>query len=158
MYIRSAAALALTAAATSLHAQLAVPISTPVDYSIATPIQGNWTYAPATGGSEATFTNAANQIQLSLRCTVSARSVTISRPAAGAAPFLFVWTSTQSRNLPASFQPTTARLNASLSAYDQLLDAIAFSRGRFALGVGAQAAAAFPAWAEVARVVEDCRA
>ncbi|GAA3908911.1 hypothetical protein GCM10022276_28990 [Sphingomonas limnosediminicola] len=158
MIIRFAAALALTAAATSLNAQTATTMTTTVDYSIATPIQGNWSYAPVTGGSEATFSNVANQMQLSVRCTVAARSVTISRPATGAAPFLFVWTSTQSRNLPASFQPATARLTANLSAYDQLLDAIAFSRGRFAIGIGAQAAIIFPAWAEVARVVEDCRA
>ena len=157
MHIRFFAAFALTAA-TSLHAQTATPIATPLDYSIVTPLQGNWNYASVTGGSEATFTNASGQFQLSVRCTVATRSVTISRPATGAAPFLFVWTSAQTRNLPASFQPTTARLTASVSAYDQMLDAIAFSRGRFAIGIGAQAAAAFPSWAEVSRVVEDCRA
>ena len=79
------------------------------------------------------------------------------KPASGAAPFLNVWTTAQSRNLPASFNPSTGLLSADLSAWDPLLDAIAFSRGRVGIGVSGQPALVLPSWAEVARVIEDCR-
>jgi hypothetical protein len=41
-------------------------------------------------------------------------------------------------------------------ARDSLLDAMAFSRGRFVLQAGT-ADLVLPAWPEVARVIEDCR-
>jgi hypothetical protein len=156
MTFRTVAAFALIAAS-SLHAQTLAPAS-PIDLSTATPIAGSWTYSPAADGSEAVFLNASAQPQLIIHCSRAARRVTISRPAMAAAPFLFVWTSSQTRNLPASFNPAIARISAGLSAYDPLLDAIAFSRGRVGISVSGQAALVVPAGAEVARVVEDCRA
>ena len=42
-------------------------------------------------------------------------------------------------------------------AYDPLLDAIAFSRGRFTVESESGAMLVLPAWPEPARVVEDCR-
>jgi hypothetical protein len=45
-----------------------------------------------------------------------------------------------------------------VSAYDPLLDAMAFSRGRVGLSALSLPTLIVPAWAEVARVVEDCRA
>jgi hypothetical protein len=151
MKLRIAAAFAL-AAASSLHAQTAI-----ADLSTAATVAGSWTYASKPDGSEASFVNASALPQLTIRCTRATRQVTISRPASGAAPFLNVWTSAQTRNLPASFNPATARLSATVAAHDPLLDAIAFSRGRFAIGVSGTPAIVLPAWAEPARVIEDCR-
>ena len=72
--------------------------------------------SPATGltrttadGSEATFADAIGQPQLSVHCTRATRRVTIAKPASAAAPFLDVWTSSQTRSLPASFNPATGR-------------------------------------------------
>ena len=109
------------------------------------------------GGSEAVFANAAAQPQLTIRCMRATRRVSISKPASGAAPFLFVWTSSNSRNLPASFQPTTAQLVADLPAMDPLLDSITFSRGRFAVSASGTPALVLPAWPELTRIIEDCR-
>jgi len=145
-----AAALAL-AAASSLDAQ------TIGDMSTATPIAGSWTRMAIAGGSEATFTDAANRPQLTLRCTRLSRLVTIVRPASAAAASLNVWTSTMTRALPARFDSATMRLSADLTAFDPLLDAMAFSRGRFAVGVAGQPPLVVPPWADVARIVEDCR-
>jgi len=147
-----AAALALTAAS-SLHAQAALP-----DLATATPVSGNWSYAATTDGSEATFGTSSALPQLTIHCTKATRRIAISRPASGAAPFLNVWTSSQTRQLPASFNPMTNRITADVAAYDSLLDAIAFSRGRFGVAVSGAPALVVPAWAEPARVVEDCRA
>ena len=151
-----AAALALTETA-SLQAQTAAPAPT-IDFSIATPPPGNWTYAPTADGSEASFLDANARPQLFVRCTRASRQVTIAKPATAAAPFINIWTSSQTRNLPASYNPAIYRLGASLTAYDPLLDAIAFSRGRFAVSVSGATALIVPAWEEPARVIEDCRA
>lgn len=154
MHRKFAAAFALIASA-STHAQ--TPATPNAAYANATPIAGSWTYRAITGGSEAVFTNASAQPQLTIRCTRATRRVSLSKPATAAAPFLFVWTSSSTRNLPASFQPATARLVAELTMMDPILDAIAFSRGRFAVSASATPALVLPAWPELTRVIEDCR-
>lgn len=151
-----AAAFALTAAS-SLHAQTVAPAS-PTDFSIAPPLPGNWVYAARADGSEASFLDASGRPQLFVRCIRSTRQVTLARPATAAAPFLNIWTTSQTRNLPASYDPATYRLSARVTAYDPVLDAIAFSRGRFAVIVSGTTALIVPAWEEPARVIEDCRA
>ena len=128
------------------------------DLGTATPIAGNWTYAVTSDGSEATFTDASGHAQLWLRCTRSTRRVTISKLAGAAAPLLNVWTSSLSQSAAASFDPATGRLTIDLANYDPLLDAIASSRGRVAFSVAGQPPLVIPPWAEVARVIEDCRA
>jgi hypothetical protein len=145
------AALALVTA-TSLSAQAAP------DYTTAQPIGGAWNYTQTADGSEATFIGATNQPQLTIRCTRSTRRVAIAKPATGAAPFISIWTSSQSRTAPASFNPATNRLTTDFAAFDAFLDAIAFSRGRAAFSVGSAPALVVPVWSEVSRVIEDCRA
>jgi hypothetical protein len=145
------AALALVTA-TSLPAQAAP------DYTTAQPIGGAWNYTQTADGSEATFIGATNQPQLTIRCTRSTRRVAIAKPATGAAPFISIWTSSQSRTAPASFNPATNRLTTDFAAFDAFLDAIAFSRGRAAFSVGSAPALVVPVWSEVSRVIEDCRA
>ena len=148
MRLGIAAALAL-AAASSLGAQ---------DLSTATPIAGNWIYASATDGSEANFSNVTGNPQLWLHCTRATRRVTIAKPASAAAPFLNVWTSSLTQSVASGFNPATGRLTIDLGAYDPLLDAIVSSRGRIGVSVAGQPPLVVPAWAEVARVIEDCRA
>jgi hypothetical protein len=56
--------------------------------------------------------------------------------------------------------PATARegaMAATLPARDTLLDAMAFSKGRFAVEVAGLPTLFLPAWPEVTRVIEDCR-
>ena len=151
MRLAIVAALAL-AAPGALHAQ-----SAPADLSAAPPIAGNWRYAAVAGGSEATFANASALPQLIIRCSRATRRVTIAKPASAAAPFLAVWTATLARSVPASFNPQTARLTAELAAYDPLLDALAFGRGRIGVTVSGTPSLVVPAWPEIARVIEDCR-
>ena len=145
------AALALIASS-SLRAQGAAP-----DLSTATPVAGTWTYSATASGSEASFVNASGLSQLTIRCVAATRRIIISKPATVAAPFLNVWTSAVMRNIPASFNPATMRLSAEVVATDPLLDAIAFSRGRFGVSVSSGPALVVPAWAEAAHVIEDCR-
>ena len=143
---------ALLCASSPAFAQTAVP-----DYSNARAVDGRWTYAAIAGGGEATFRNSAGQSQLFLTCVRASRQVLIARPSAAAAPVLQIWTSNASRNLPAAFNPATGRLSATLTAMDPLLDSMALSRGRIAVGVAGQPAIVAPAWGEISRVVEECR-
>ena len=158
MRLSIAAAFALITAS-SLHAQSAVP-----DFSTATPIAGNWTYAATTDGSEATFINPSALPQLTIRCVRATQRVTIAKPATAAAPFMYVWTSSAVRSVPASFNPLTNRISIDVTSNDPLLDALAFSRGRIGVIVAQSAGAAaqsvqliVPSRPEIARVVEDCR-
>jgi len=151
MHFRIAAALALVVAS-SVGAQ-AIP-----DLSTATPLAGAWSYSSTADGTEARFVDASANPQLILHCTRATRRVSISKPATAAAPAINVWTSSQTRSIPTSFNPATGRLSADLQPYDALLDAMSSSRGRIGLSVGAQPALVVPPWPEIARVVEDCRA
>lgn len=151
MRLKIAAALALTVP-TLAHPQ-AIP-----DLSTATVLPGNWSFAFATGGSEATFTDNAGNPQLWMHCTRITRRVSIAKRGTGATPFLQLWTSSMQRSVPASYNPATGRITIDLAAYDPLLDAIASSRGRFGVGIASQSALVLPPWAEAARVIEDCRA
>ena len=119
------------------------------------PIAGSWSYAAASDGSEATFTDSSARPQLAIHCVHASRQVRISKAASAAAASVFVWTSSTSRNVPASFDAAAGRISFTLAAYDPLLDALAFSRGRVAIG---SPALILPAYPEIARVVEDCRA
>ena len=44
-----------------------------------------------------------------------------------------------------------------LAARDSVLDAMAFSRGRFAVETAGLPTLYLPSWPEVSRVIEDCR-
>ena len=70
---------------------------------------------------------------------------------------MWVWTSSQQKNLPVTYDPTAGTVTAELGAYDALLDAIASSRGRIGFSTSGVAALVVPPWAEVGRVIEDCR-
>ena len=158
MKVTIAAASALIAAS-SLNAQTvatAPPAAVP-DLSTAAQAAGTWSYSSAAGGTTATFFDAASRPQLVIRCTRATRNVSISKPASGAAPFLFVWTSSATRNVPASFDLATAQLTATLGVTDNLLDAISFSRGRIGVGVSGAPALVVTFSPEPARVIEDCR-
>src|SRR3954447_21498188 len=151
MVLRSFAALAALAAASSLAGQS-------VDPKLMTPLEGNWTYSTTPDGSQAAFANASSLVQLSLYCTRATRQVRISKPAAAPASSLTVWTSEMSRNLPAGFDAASGRINSQLTAYDPLLDALALSRARIAVSVPGAAPLVLPSAPEITRVVEDCRA
>jgi hypothetical protein len=144
----------------SIIAALALAVSSVLraqNLATATAVTGDWHYSATNGGSEATFSTSSGSVQLWLHCTRATRRIGIARPASVAAPFLNVWSSAAERNLPSAFNPATGRLTAELGAYDSLLDALANSRGRVAVGISGQSSLVMPAWPELARVIEDCR-
>jgi len=103
---------------------------------------GQWDLVATATGSEARYSSV-----LSIRCDRQTRSVTISLPAQPTAA-LTIATSATTRALPAGGR---------LQANDPLLDALAFSRGRFLVSGGTGPVLAIPSWPEAARAIEDCR-
>ena len=149
----------------ALAAAFTLPLEAPalsqgpaqIDLDFVAPILGSWSYQAYAGGSHAAFTDTAVTQRLILRCNRASRTVSIVRTGvSAAAPTLSVWTTSTARALPSRFDATRT-LTADLRATDPLLDAIAFSRGRFATGAAGLPMVAVPVWPEVSRVIEDCR-
>jgi hypothetical protein len=125
------AAPAVAQVAISFEAGKALPLAS-----------GQWSYFATAGGSIAMYGT-----YIQLRCDRTSRIVTISRPN-GAPGTLTIATDSISRTLPP---------NGQLLATDPLLDAMAFSRGRFLVAGETGPTAAVPSWPEAARSIEDCR-
>ena len=120
---------------------------------------GDWTYLPSAGGGAALFAPVGGGPGLTLRCNRNARTVSILRAgmAKDALPMRIV-TEAMERivdGLPSAAQPPA--VEATLNARDPMLDAIAFSKGRFMVEVQGLRTLYVPSWPEVTRVVEDCR-
>ena len=114
---------------------------------------GRWTYQPArSAGSRALF-GPANAPSFQVACAAG-RLLNLTRTGAAAGTLTIRTTSTL-RTLPGT--RSDQGLSAQLPANDPLMDAIAFSRGRFAVEAPGVPALVIPAWPELARVVEDCR-
>ena len=127
-----------------------------VNHTTSTVRAGSWTHTITTVGSQASFADASRQPLLSFRCTRATRRFSIDVRSA-AAPSLLLWTTTASRNLAAVHNPATGLLTAELPVWDNLLDAVAFSRGRFSVTVSGGSPLILPAWPEAARAIDDCR-
>jgi hypothetical protein len=136
-------------------ARAQTPTSADFSYSPVTP--GSWTYREVVGGSEATFIDGAGTTRAVFSCGKVTRLITLSRISTAPAAGLSIWTSSASRDLPSRFDANARRVIAQLGAADSLLDAIALSRGRFALSMAGSPALVLPAGTEIAHIVEDCR-
>lgn len=117
---------------------------------------GDWRYAAQSARTEASFWSVAGAPMLRLRCLAGSRQVVLSLPESGAArPVVTIRTETATRTLAA--QSGDREMIVTLAANDPLLDAMALSKGRFAVEADALPPLYLPAWAEVTRVIEDCR-
>ena len=133
--------LVLALAATPLAAQNAPDLFEATRTVPLTP--GQWSYAANLGGSEARFGSS-----LSIRCDRAARRVTVRRtdPAVTAGAL----------TIGTDLAVHVIGADGSVAATDPVLDAIAFSRGRFIV-TGGGVRLVVPASPEAARSIEDCR-
>lgn len=133
---------------------VALPPPPPEDWRDVALTPGTWTYSPGKDGSIADFGSNPAAPVFVMQCEVATRAVTLRRPGVAPAGQARLTTSYGTARYP-----TGAILDGvgwRLAARDPALDRIAFSRGRFMVeGLGARLV--LPAWAEVARVIEDCR-
>jgi hypothetical protein len=138
-------------------AQAQVPVTTAVDFSYSPVSPGSWSYRAIVGGSEASFIDGTGSARMVILCSKVTRLVTLSRISTAPASSLSFWTSSMSRNLAARFDQPSGRVIVQVGANDGLLDAMALSRGRFAVSMPGSPALVLPVGAEVDHVVEDCR-
>lgn len=120
---------------------------------------GNWRWSRIGGASSARFAEGPGGAALEFRCDRAANAVLLIRYgiANGSVP-LTVTTTTIARPLTGqSLGGPQPAVVVALPVRDALLDAIVFSRGRFAVEARGFAPLYAPTWPEIARVVEDCR-
>ncbi|QKG71363.1 hypothetical protein [Erythrobacter mangrovi] len=121
--------------------------------------RGAWSYAIIDGGTIARFAEAGGDPLFTIACTANDRRVTLTRHSQGtsAGTAMTIRTEKASRTLAAGSTNNRDSATAALAARDPLLDAMALTSGRFAVEMAGTPALYLPNWAEVTRVIEDCR-
>ena len=136
------------------------PAPAPVPTPSPVPTYSSWMDVPATPGDWTYSGGVARFAQhLMVRCDRAAGVVEISRAGTAAVPVqMIVRAEMMERGVaaqPAKSDP--AWVLARVPARDPLLDAMAFSKGRFAVEVAGLPTLYIPSYPEVTRVIEDCR-
>lgn len=120
---------------------------------------GTWRWGMAGGNSTASFGQPGSTPLLTLICDRNASAVRLVHAGPGGAQVPLGITTT-SGGFPLMSDPASGAsgmVTAIIPARAKVLDAMAYSRGRFAVEVPGLAPSYIPAWPEVSRVVEDCR-
>lgn len=125
-----------------------------------TPSKADWRDEPATPGTwswarEGQRSVARFGAKAAIACDPASRSVAIELPLEASANQPVTLTATSAKRVLSGVQQGPLFV-VSLPASDPLLDAIAFSRGRFMIETGALALY-LPSWTEISRAIEDCR-
>jgi hypothetical protein len=128
----------------------------PTDWHDMPATPGVWQWRRENGLSIARFGASPQPALFTLTCNPIAGTITMARrQSGGGAAVMSILTTSLSRNL--AIRPGGDGATAALPARDPLLDAMAYSRGRFAVEVPGLASLYLPSWPEVSRVIEDCR-
>lgn len=120
---------------------------------------GDWRYEATAQGSVARFARAGSPSRLEIACALNAREVRIFLPASGNLANRTVEIRSQAiaRSSMTAPRADGSGVELVVPASDALLDALAFSQGRFAIQLSGAEALYLPSWQEISRVVEDCR-
>jgi hypothetical protein len=121
---------------------------------------GAWSYSAFPFGTQASFLGSTGPGSgFSISCNAQRREILLLRLGRSDRPMpMRILTETASR--VALAEPVAEQYPGvilRLDPADPLLDAIALSKGRFAVEVEGLAPLYLPTWAEVSRVIEDCR-
>lgn len=133
------------------------PLGEWIDWPIAA---GDWVYRKDERGSIALFGIPGKDALLTLRCDTARQRVYLARAdvAAQRGGTLTVRSSSARKDFAAkSTGAPLPYLAVEIMPTDPILDAIVYTRGRFAVEATGQSSVAIPSWSEIARVVEDCR-
>lgn len=131
------------------------PVATPTDWRDLPLTAGAWQWSAAGGVSRASYGVAGAAPQITMTCQNS--RVRLGMPGLSTmGGVIVITTTTQVRQ--ASAEADTAGAALTLNSSDRLLDAIAFTRGRWQVEVAGHAPLVLPADASASRVIEDCRA
>lgn len=139
----------------------AKPASLPSDWNDWPYTPGDWRYYKAGDGSSSATFAATDDDVFSLVCDRRAKKIGIGVTGSSPAPTV-IRTTSMTRTLPTTVRsaagvipPVAAQIF--LIPTDPLFDAISFSRGRFVVEQAGEPSLVLPPYAEVGRVIEDCR-
>lgn len=120
---------------------------------------GSWGYEDRGNLTLAAFTGPASGTVFAIHCWRPSRTIALNMAGqSGPNPALTIRTETATRAVAARLDiGEFANVTASLRGDDPLLDAMALSKGRFAVEADGLAPLYLPSHAEVSRVIEDCR-
>ena len=127
-------------------------------WDVATVMPGSWNYRQDATGSIAAFGFPNGAPALTLRCTAPRREIEMLIPGSNTPATVTLRTSAGNLAWPGG--PSldgSVTLRIARGASDNGLDWIAFSRGRMSVEVPGRPRLLVPVWAEVSRVIEDCR-
>jgi hypothetical protein len=134
------------------------PPPAPADWRDLPLTAGNWVYRGTGDTTQALFGVANSEAQFIVRCERARRQISLWREGRGSGGAMTIRTSGLARALPVSVQAEPmAYVWATLPATDRFLEEMIFSRGRITVETPGLPILVLPAWAEPARVVEDCR-
>lgn len=163
--------LGLAAAISSAQAPSQAPSSTPApspvpvveeprydSYLDAPQTPGTWVYEDEPGEKLAVYIHPETGPLFVMRCATGSFGLARldSDPSQGARA-MSISTETVTRQLQVSPLPERHLLAVDIDPRDPLLDAMAITKGRFAVEVEGESTLYLPAWTEVSRVIEDCR-
>jgi hypothetical protein len=122
---------------------------------------GDWAYRRDDRGSVALFGVSGADADFLIRCDRAARKIFVSRKGQfedgdSGRMTLRATTGLQTYAV-ANSGATPPYISSEIATSDPHLDAISFSRGKFLVSVKGGNDLVIPSWAEVGRVVEDCR-
>jgi hypothetical protein len=130
---------------------------------------GDWSYLTTADGSSARFSSTQGSAWLAINCKPRERVVEIEMLDAPRVPVtapnpsaaVTIRTETIERAIPLTViaieHASGSFLGADVAATDPILDAMAFSKGRFAIETHGYSPLYLPSYPEVTRVIEDCR-
>lgn len=142
-----------------------LPPPLPADWTKWPVAAGDWSYRATTATTTATFGAPGQPALLGIQCDMASKTVSVTRvsglPQDQIAGQMTVHTSFGDAHWPvAASQPNmagTVYAVATRANNDAALDRISFSRGRIAVKAPGAQPIAVPNWAEISRVIEDCR-
>lgn len=131
------------------------PLAPTIGWRDAPITPGSWTWSVSGSQSVARFAGG----ELSLVCDRSANAVTLLRrgETQGSVPATILTTIRNSDLSAVPLDRLPPHVAITFAPNDPVLDAMAFSRGRFAVEVMGLPTIIAPSWPEVSRVIEDCR-
>jgi hypothetical protein len=125
-----------------------------IDWPLA---QGDWVYRQDERGSIALFGVTGANALVTLRCDRARRTIFLAREGQSVGSIVVRSSSAMKEFRGAPTGSTPPYIATEIAPTDPILDAIALSRGRIAINVAGQRPIAIPSWAEITRIVEDCR-
>lgn len=120
---------------------------------------GTWRYEQSDGGPIAVFVGTTGVDEFLLTCDTGLKQIGLRRPGTSSENLMLrIRTETATRAIGAvQDDGRNPFVTANLDVRDPLLDAMAITKGRFAVEVEGMEPLYLPAWAEVTRIIEDCR-